>query len=342
MDILFANNAKTLIASAPLLIGALTVDVDDASLFPAPTGGQFFYATIQNPLDDTDFEIVKCTSVAINTITIQRAQESTSAQEWAADSLFELRFTSGSITEIAAHEADHLSGGAAEIDGDMLDIDWNPSNYTPDATPEEATSVDHLTAHLYGIDQRVAAASESSRGTVELATVAEGKTGTDLTRVVSVAVLEAVLKQQSWIQSDGYYIGTDKVRARDGDGLDLEDDGGNGIHIADGGGVSFDAGVRFNRVAVSDADRTNAALSTDHIVAFTALTAGRAYQISSADIALSGRIFIVKDEAGAAGTYNITISTQGSEKIDGQDTYVIKNNYGAVTLYSNGSHLFIY
>lgn len=97
------------------------------------------------------------------------------------------------------------------------------------------------------------------------------------------------------------------------------------------------------RVAVNDTDRLNTALTTDFIVAFTALTAARQYQISSEDIAsMAGRRFVIKDEAGAAGTYNITISTQGSEKIDGQDTYVIKNNYGAVTLYSNGSHLFIY
>lgn len=39
--------------------------------------------------------------------------------------------------------------------------------------------------------------------------------------------------------SDGNYAMTDKVRARDGDGLYLEDDGGNGIFIEDGGQVGI-------------------------------------------------------------------------------------------------------
>lgn len=38
------------------------------------------------------------------------------------------------------------------IDGDKLDIDFTPSNYTPDATPSEADDVDDLAAHLKGID----------------------------------------------------------------------------------------------------------------------------------------------------------------------------------------------
>ena len=45
----------------------------------------------------------------------------------------------------------------ANIDGDHLDIDWDPSNYTPDATPAEAADVDDLTAHLKGIDDEIAA-----------------------------------------------------------------------------------------------------------------------------------------------------------------------------------------
>lgn len=40
---------------------------------------------------------------------------------------------------------------------------------------------------------------------------------------------------------DGHYVVTDKVRARDGDGLLLQDDGGNGITIAEGGVCTFDS-----------------------------------------------------------------------------------------------------
>ncbi|MDQ7785753.1 MAG: hypothetical protein RDU20_22925 [Desulfomonilaceae bacterium] len=51
-----------------------------------------------------------------------------------------------------------LSSGAPsweEIDGDRLDIDWNPVNYVPDASIAEADDVDHLAAHLKGIDAAI-------------------------------------------------------------------------------------------------------------------------------------------------------------------------------------------
>jgi len=54
--------------------------------------------------------------------------------------------------EFAAHATSHIYGGTDTIDGDKLDITWNPSNYTPDTSPPEVTSVDELTAHLAGID----------------------------------------------------------------------------------------------------------------------------------------------------------------------------------------------
>lgn len=41
------------------------------------------------------------------------------------------------------------------LDGDKLDIDWDPSNYTPDASIGEANDVDDLSAHLKGIDDEL-------------------------------------------------------------------------------------------------------------------------------------------------------------------------------------------
>lgn len=60
------------------------------------------------------------------------------------------------VAAALVHATRHENGGADEIDGDKLDIDWNPSNYTPATTPSEADDVDDLTAHLYGIDQELA------------------------------------------------------------------------------------------------------------------------------------------------------------------------------------------
>ena len=52
----------------------------------------------------------------------------------------------------AIHASGHTTGQSDEIDGDKVDIDWNPSNYTPTTSPAEADSADNLTAHLAGID----------------------------------------------------------------------------------------------------------------------------------------------------------------------------------------------
>ena len=56
------------------------------------------------------------------------------------------------VTDPPVHAPTHISAGTDEIDGDQLDIDFSPSNYTPDTSPIEVTSIEHLTAHLKGID----------------------------------------------------------------------------------------------------------------------------------------------------------------------------------------------
>ena len=57
-----------------------------------------------------------------------------------------------------AHKATHITSGSDEVDGDKLDIDWNPTYSTPATSPSQADSVDNLTAHLYGIDQALSSA----------------------------------------------------------------------------------------------------------------------------------------------------------------------------------------
>jgi len=55
------------------------------------------------------------------------------------------------------HASTHIRGGSDEIDGDLLDIDATPDNYTPTIAAtggqvNPATNVDDLAAHLIGID----------------------------------------------------------------------------------------------------------------------------------------------------------------------------------------------
>ena len=55
-----------------------------------------------------------------------------------------------------------------------------------------------------------------------------------------------------------------------------------------------------------------------------------------------GRIFVVKDSGGNATVNNVTITPEGTEKIDGASTFVINDNYGAANIYSDGKNWYVY
>jgi len=112
----------------------------------------------------------------------------------------------------SAHASSHITGGSDEVDGDQLDIDWNPSGYTPATTPSQVTNVDHLTAHLYGISEELLDKLDED-GSVPLTA--------------------------DWDIGNGRAILADKIRARGGDGLALYEDGDSGVFIEDGGQVGI-------------------------------------------------------------------------------------------------------
>lgn len=54
-----------------------------------------------------------------------------------------------------AHASKHISGGADQIDGDQLDVDYVPTNYTRTTASPYSSSTEHLTSHLKGIDDAI-------------------------------------------------------------------------------------------------------------------------------------------------------------------------------------------
>jgi hypothetical protein len=76
-------------------------------------------------------------------------------------------------------------------------------------------------------------------------------------------------------------------------------------------------------------------VATDSIIGVSG-TAASTIRLPAHSVCVSGQYFIIKDEAGNAGTYNITISgssSPGTDTIDGQLGILLSNNYGAVTIY---------
>lgn len=90
----FANNASSLLASGILATDlTVTVTAGQGALYPVISAGQYAIGT----LEDTsgNIEIVKVTGRTTDTMTIVRAQESTTAQPFASGSRFEVRPTAG-------------------------------------------------------------------------------------------------------------------------------------------------------------------------------------------------------------------------------------------------------
>ena len=89
-------------------------------------------------------------------------------------------------------------------------------------------------------------------------------------------------------------------------------------------------------VPVSGATYSTAANDKFLSVTYTA-TGAVAVTLSTVSL-IAGNQIVVKDSGGLAGTNNITISTQGTAKIDGADTKTILGNYDAVVMVTDGTN----
>ena len=98
---LFTNNAATGLVS-PISSSATTLTVNGGSgtLFPSPTGGNYFMITLISS-GSGNMEIVQCTARSGDTFTIVRAQEGTTAQSFAIGDSVQLRITAGSLQTFA-------------------------------------------------------------------------------------------------------------------------------------------------------------------------------------------------------------------------------------------------
>lgn len=101
MTQVFKNNAYASLAAELSAAGTLaSLATGQGSRFPSPSGGDFFLATLillDGNGAETAWEIVKCTARATDGLTIERAQEGTTARIWPVGSRIELRTTAGTL-----------------------------------------------------------------------------------------------------------------------------------------------------------------------------------------------------------------------------------------------------
>lgn len=101
--------------------------------------------------------------------------------------------------------------------------------------------------------------------------------------------------------------------------------------------LSRDINKKVTRINNVDGNTTN----SEGRIAYTALTAVRTFTLQTADT-VADREYFIYDESGAANSFNITITTQAAQKINGSTSNIaITANFGYVRLKCNGVDWFI-
>lgn len=120
MSQLFANNASgTLSAQAEIIDTSLALQTNEGQLFPVPTGGDFFRATIEDT--SGNIEIVTCTDNSNDVLTVTRAAESTTAKVFPAGSKVECRPTAGTQDSFLQKFGGVMSGTLDMDDNEITD-----------------------------------------------------------------------------------------------------------------------------------------------------------------------------------------------------------------------------
>ena len=146
---LYANNISTTLSAAITSTSATTLTVASPAGLPAITGSNYFLMTID---DSTNIEIVKVTAISGSTLTIVRAQESTTASTFANNTPIELRDTATSFSNAIANqgvtasvtELNYVAGVTSAIQtqlGTKVSLDSNSNITANNFVPSYATNV---------------------------------------------------------------------------------------------------------------------------------------------------------------------------------------------------------
>jgi len=145
MSVLFSNSASTTL-SAGVGDSATSITVADGSVFPAITGSDYFYLTLEVDSDPELKEIVKCTARSGNTLTIARGQDSTSARTFSTADKAELRLTAAGLNDVAT-QADTDTTYSVQ-DGELSENNFTNADHTKlDGIAASANNYSHPSAH---------------------------------------------------------------------------------------------------------------------------------------------------------------------------------------------------
>ena len=138
--------------------------------------------------------------------------------------------------------------------------------------------------------------------------------------------------------SIGYLLNTENALANAASKLlSLQNNDVEKVYIDKDGNIEAGQILGFKTDVQSTATSANSNGST--IILVTDTSSAWTVTLDSDD-AVEGKVIVVKDASGLAGTNNITIDTEGAELIDGAGSTSIATNYGTVRLMSDGTNWF--
>ena len=147
--LLFANNAFSTLAG-PIANTAIAVNLASGSgvLFPSPSAGQYFCLTLIDAATGLLNEITHCTSRSGDTLTIVRAQEGTTALNWAAGDLAQNLVTAGTMATLAQQPVALTANFSVYVSATGSDITGDGSAGNPWATIQNALNIGQQSYNL--------------------------------------------------------------------------------------------------------------------------------------------------------------------------------------------------
>lgn len=116
MAVLLKNNVSSTLATA-ITASDTAIVVADGSQFPAPTGGDYFFATLVSPAGVV--EVVKVTARVSNSLTVVRAQDDSLASSFQVGSLVEMRVSAASVQDAVTQTLTQLEAAFATAVADQ-------------------------------------------------------------------------------------------------------------------------------------------------------------------------------------------------------------------------------
>ena len=216
MGIKLANNAfGTLAAGIASGATSITLTTGHGARFPTLSAGDYFYATLIDT--SNNLEIVKVTARATDTMTVVRAQESTTARAYSAGDRIEIRLTAQTFvdtTNAVNSEYDNTTSGLTATNvQDAIDTIGKPATQTEMEAGTEAglRSVSPL---------RVKQAIQALAPSPTISSTAQAQAGTDNTTFITPLRMREgfnatgsapVFACRAWVNFNG--TGTVAIRA---------------------------------------------------------------------------------------------------------------------------------